>query len=106
LREAVLVQATTCNVAHLMEATATEPPCPLGPLHNLPLPHPNETTVILGIEGSANKVCVCVCVCVCEHPYYTTLSLRLNIDAFLKGRGGYITLLSHVTNLPCIIQST
>jgi N6-L-threonylcarbamoyladenine synthase len=39
-----------------MEATATEPPCPLGPLHNLPLPHPNETTVILGIEGSANKV--------------------------------------------------
>lgn len=39
-----------------MEATATEPPCPLGPLHNLPIPHPNETTVILGIEGSANKV--------------------------------------------------
>jgi len=39
-----------------METTATEPPCPLGPLHNLPLPHPNETTVILGIEGSANKV--------------------------------------------------
>ncbi|KAL3822514.1 hypothetical protein ACHAXA_001979 [Cyclostephanos tholiformis] len=47
--------------------TATEPPCPIGPLHNLPIPppgryshiyKPNEidgTTVVLGIEGSANK---------------------------------------------------
>jgi N6-L-threonylcarbamoyladenine synthase len=48
-------------------STATDPPCPIAPLHNLPLPPPSHLshlytpnafskTVILGIEGSANKV--------------------------------------------------
>lgn len=39
------------------EATATEPPCPIGPLCNLPLPplSHNISHVVLGIEGSANK---------------------------------------------------
>ena len=57
-----------------MEATATEPPCPLGPLHNLPLPHPNETTVILGIEGSANKVGVGILKYCSSTQTYRTLS--------------------------------
>ncbi|KAL7509568.1 hypothetical protein ACHAXN_006519 [Cyclotella atomus] len=47
--------------------TSTDPPCPLEPIHNLPLPPPSHfshlytpnssnQTVVLGIEGSANKV--------------------------------------------------
>jgi N6-L-threonylcarbamoyladenine synthase len=49
------------------EATAIEPPCPIGPLRNLPIPSPTKyssvykpnpidgSVAILGIEGSANK---------------------------------------------------
>jgi N6-L-threonylcarbamoyladenine synthase len=44
--------------------TADEGPCPAGPMGNLPIPHPSPyiikdpagTTIVLGIEGSANKV--------------------------------------------------
>ena len=51
----------------MAEATAIEPPCPIGPLRNLPIPSPSKysriytpnpidgSVVILGIEGSANK---------------------------------------------------
>ena len=47
----------------LPHRTATDPPCPAGAIDNLPIPPPiayrpnqNGDTIVLGIEGSANKV--------------------------------------------------
>jgi len=72
--------------AAIRPSTATDPPCPIAPLHNLPIPPPshfahlykpnaiNGKTIVLGIEGSANKVGVGV---LCYDPIsstYQTLS--------------------------------
>ncbi|KAL3792433.1 hypothetical protein HJC23_001551 [Cyclotella cryptica] len=65
--------------------TFTDPPCPLSPIHNLPLPSPSRfshlyrpnhqgKTVVLGIEGSANKVGVGVLCYDPETETYQTLS--------------------------------
>jgi N6-L-threonylcarbamoyladenine synthase len=66
-------------------STANDPPCPIAPLHNLPIPPPSHfshlykpnsdgQTVVLGIEGSANKCGVGI---LCYNPStqtYQTLS--------------------------------
>ena len=72
--------------AAVIRSTATDPPCPIEPLNNLPIPPPSHfahiyqpnasdgKTVVLGIEGSANKVGVGV---LCYDPItstYQTLS--------------------------------
>jgi N6-L-threonylcarbamoyladenine synthase len=65
--------------------TFTDPPCPLGPINNLPLlnpsmlshlyrPNSENKTVVLGIEGSANKVGVGVLVYDPQSETYQTLS--------------------------------
>ncbi|KAL7472049.1 hypothetical protein ACHAXS_012361 [Conticribra weissflogii] len=65
-----MTTTSTHQRQHPPSSTATDPPCPLSPLHNLPIPpltqlpphlryRPNPSTgqtVVLGIEGSANKV--------------------------------------------------
>mmetsp|Transcript_28635 Transcript_28635/g.42526 ORF Transcript_28635/g.42526 Transcript_28635/m.42526 type:complete len:394 (-) Transcript_28635:316-1497(-) len=40
--------------------TAPDGPCSIIPLHNLPIPNNDKEVVVLGIEGSANKVGVAV----------------------------------------------
>lgn len=71
--------------ADAIRSTAIDPPCPIEPLNNLPIPPPSffshlynpntfGKTVVLGIEGSANKVGVGV---LCYDPTtstYQTLS--------------------------------
>lgn len=65
--------------------TSTDPPCPLSPICNLPLPNPSKfshlyrpnssnKTVVLGIEGSANKVGVGILAYDPQTETYQTLS--------------------------------
>ncbi|KAL7535336.1 hypothetical protein ACHAWF_005138 [Thalassiosira exigua] len=72
-------------MASSSSSTATDPPCPIGPLHNLPLPPPSRfahlyrpnadgETVVLGIEGSANKCGVGVLAYDPRSETYRTLS--------------------------------
>lgn len=84
--------------AATLTATATDPPCPIAPIHNLPLPPPSHfshlykpnaegKTVILGIEGSANKCGVGV---LCYDPQaetYQTLSNPRKTYVSPKGCG-------------------
>lgn len=69
----------------LIIMTFSDLPCPLAPIRNLPLPHPSRfshfyrpnhenKTVVLGIEGSANKVGVGVLCYDPETDTYQTLS--------------------------------
>jgi N6-L-threonylcarbamoyladenine synthase len=56
-------------------STAQDAPCPIAHLGNLPLPHPDKEIIVLGIEGSANKVAVGVLrYSPLPTPNYTTLS--------------------------------
>ena len=82
-------QHTTHNQTQPHNTTTTmtsiDPPCPLSPIQNLPLPNPStfshlyrpnasNKTVVLGIEGSANKVGVGVLAFDPQTETYQTLS--------------------------------
>ena len=82
-----------------MSSTATDPPCPIEPLHNLPIPPPshfahlykpnkiNGQTIILGIEGSANKCGVGILAYNPETSTYQTLSNPRKTYVSPKGCG-------------------
>ena len=82
-----------------MTSTATDPPCPIEPLHNLPIPPPshfahlykpnkiNGQTIILGIEGSANKCGVGILAYNPETSTYQTLSNPRKTYVSPKGCG-------------------
>ena len=78
--------------------TATEPPCPVSPLGNLPIPPPSHfahlykpnsdgNTVVLGIEGSANKCGVGILCYNPEDETYQTLSNPRKTYVSPKGCG-------------------
>lgn len=82
-----------------MTSTATDPPCPIEPLHNLPIPPPshfahlykpnkiNGQTIILGIEGSANKCGVGILAYNPKTSTYQTLSNPRKTYVSPKGCG-------------------
>lgn len=82
-----------------MASTATDPPCPIEPLQNLPLPPPshfahlykpnkiNGQTIILGIEGSANKCGVGILAYNPKTSTYQTLSNPRKTYVSPKGCG-------------------
>ena len=82
-----------------MASTATDPPCPIEPLHNLPIPPPshfshlykpnkfNCQTIILGIEGSANKCGVGILAYNPKTSTYQTLSNPRKTYVSPKGCG-------------------
>jgi len=82
-----------------MVSTATDPPCPIEPLHNLPIPPPshfahlykpnkiNGQTIILGIEGSANKCGVGILAYNPKTSTYQTLSNPRKTYVSPKGCG-------------------
>lgn len=82
-----------------MASTATDPPCPIEPLHNLPIPPPshfahlykpnkiNGQTIILGIEGSANKCGVGILAYNPKTSTYQTLSNPRKTYVSPKGCG-------------------
>jgi len=82
-----------------MTSTATDPPCPIEPLHNLHIPPPshfahlykpnkiNGQTIILGIEGSANKCGVGILAYNPKTSTYQTLSNPRKTYVSPKGCG-------------------
>ena len=82
-----------------MASTAIDPPCPIEPLHNLPIPPPshfahlykpnkiNGQTIILGIEGSANKCGVGILAYNPKTSTYQTLSNPRKTYVSPKGCG-------------------